>query len=152
MSDSWIEFTWERYAGGVMVTCALTGVRPRRAWLVKLNRWAYELSQLRLEKTETLQDVLGRFFNHLKAKGGGQIISHEGPYVQATAEKDRTLHVLVLVPVLGAGPLSVLESVDNTLMFKGLIGPRPGPMAQFIPQALGWKDAHLMDEPEQLAA
>jgi hypothetical protein len=87
MSDSWVDFPWERYSGGVEVTFAM--VSGKVVWLVKTNRWCYELKQLPLGKAQTLQDVATRYFKYLQDKDVVPTLSdRQGLHLQATSEKD----------------------------------------------------------------
>lgn len=132
LSDSWDQFPWGLYRGGVDVTFAL--VRGRAIYLVRQSKHCFGLTRLSLKPGQVLADLIPLVPGSRGATGE----------VCASYDDGYTFRVLVLLRNSGESMASFKELTNDPLLLGGYASGDV--MAAFAARALGWDadvDKHL---------
>jgi hypothetical protein len=126
MNQSWGEFPWDRYPGGVDVTFAF--VEGKCLYLAKEGRYCHVLPMRPLKRGQVLADLLAEL---LPGTGGSAT-------VEASHDDGVTLRVLVVVPS-GGNQLGGFMKIENSpLLLSGYVSGDK--MAPYVARVLDWPE------------
>lgn len=157
MNESWHDFPWEKFPGGVKVTFAMMPEGGRGVALLRPTRWAYELSQQELCPKDTLEHVLAVFNKQLKDMGVVYTLSTNKsakvPAVIGWASEGGVFHLMMQVTYLQIGPSEKVEFVPANKAYQIESGlALSNPACKFLPALLGWESATVVEEKDAVAA